>query len=103
MRLTDLSPKWLTPNVFTFRSPAGHKDWLTCKNVVMGHKEQVEIAEKAYGEVWGSNVVLCQDACAWNFSGTDFNTLSVTPSLDASASGNWHGYITNGEIVGGLT
>jgi len=35
---------------------------------------------------------------AWNFvSRSDFGAISVTPSLDASASGHWHGMITNGE------
>ena len=31
-----------------------------------------------------------------------FETMTVTPSLDGSAAGNWHGFITNGEIVGGI-
>ena len=60
-----------------------------------------EIVEKIFGDHWGSIVVLCEDACAWVFNGTDFATLTVTPSLDASRSGNWHGHITGGQIVGG--
>jgi hypothetical protein len=35
---------------------------------------------------------------AWTFSGKDFATITITPSIDASASGHWHGCITNGEI-----
>lgn len=31
-----------------------------------------------------------------------FETITVTPSLDGSAGGNWHGFVTNGEIVGGI-
>lgn len=27
-----------------------------------------------------------------------FESLTVTPSIDGSAGGNWHGFITNGEI-----
>ena len=34
----------------------------------------------------------------WSFEGNNFETMSVMPSLDFSASGNWHGFITNGEI-----
>jgi hypothetical protein len=34
----------------------------------------------------------------WQRTGETFETLSVTPSVDASNSGHWHGYITNGEI-----
>ena len=28
----------------------------------------------------------------------NFATMTITPSIDASASGNWHGFIVNGEI-----
>ncbi len=30
--------------------------------------------------------------------GPIFETMTITPSIDASASGHWHGFITNGEI-----
>lgn len=35
----------------------------------------------------------------WTREGADFETLSLTPSVDASASGHWHGFVKNGEIV----
>ena len=39
----------------------------------------------------------------WTITGgDDFGNLSLSPSVDASSSGNWHGYITNGQIVGGI-
>ncbi len=39
----------------------------------------------------------------WTITGGDsFENLSVSPSVDASKSGHWHGFITNGQIVGGL-
>jgi hypothetical protein len=67
----------------------------------MGHNEQWELFEKEYGEYAGSNVIVgCKEDVSWNFpSGVDFNTISVTPSIDASAAGHWHGHITNGEIT----
>jgi hypothetical protein len=34
----------------------------------------------------------------WHREGSDFETLSLTPSIDASSFGHWHGYITAGEI-----
>jgi hypothetical protein len=35
----------------------------------------------------------------WTIAGGDsFADLSVTPSVDASNTGHWHGFITNGEI-----
>lgn len=54
----------------------------------------------------------CEVQCAWQVIGPNgqpmspdlasFETLSVTPSLDGSKGGLWHGHVTNGEIVGGL-
>jgi hypothetical protein len=31
-------------------------------------------------------------------SGSDFSDLSISPSVDASKHGHWHGFITQGEI-----
>lgn len=36
----------------------------------------------------------------WNREGATFETLSLSPSIDASAIGHWHGYVTNGEVTG---
>ena len=35
----------------------------------------------------------------WGRTGDDFETLTLTPSVDASAHGHWHGFITNGEVT----
>jgi hypothetical protein len=35
----------------------------------------------------------------WERSGDSFETLTLSPSVDASESGHWHGFIRNGEIV----
>jgi len=34
----------------------------------------------------------------WTRIGDTFETLSLTPSVDCSRSGHWHGHITAGEI-----
>ena len=105
MKLTDLEPCWLTPDVFIFRNPTGGSDWLTCKRVAMSTRDQQRLI---YGDHMdpttktkyvGESVVLTTPECAWEFKGNDFNTLTVTPSIDASASGNWHGFIKNGQIT----
>lgn len=48
----------------------------------------------------------CNSDCQWIVAGgieaATFETMTVTPSIDGSAGGNWHGFITNGEIVGGI-
>lgn len=105
MRLLDLQPRWIYKNkVFTFLCPHCRKTWLTCKRVVMGHTQQWEIFAKEFGVGTGDPAwaVGCEAECAWQFSTLDFATMSVTPSLDASKSGHWHGHITDGQIVGGV-
>src|SRR5947209_4318799 len=48
----------------------------------------------------------CTYGCNWQIAGgiesAEFATMTVTPSLDGSKGGLWHGFITNGEIVGGI-
>lgn len=36
----------------------------------------------------------------WQRIGTTFETLTLTPSVDASKFGHWHGFVTAGETVG---
>lgn len=98
MKLTELNPRWLSNDLFIFKNPLGGKYWLTCKRVVMDRREQCALISK-FADIHEGNVVLSRPEVAWNFVSNDFETLTVTPSIDASASGNWHGFITNGEIV----
>lgn len=99
MRLLDLQPRWIYKNkIFTFLCPHCRRIWLTCKRVPMDHQQQWDIFEREAPE---AVTVGCKPETAWKFEGLDFATMTVTPSLDASASGHWHGSITNGQIVGG--
>lgn len=98
MRLTDLEPRWLSDDFFIFKNPTGGDDWLSCKRVVMPFKEQYALVYNAHPDMVGKTVVFTNPVCAWQFEGNDFSTLTVHPSIDASASRNWHGFITNGEI-----
>lgn len=105
MKLTELEPSWITPDMFIFRNPTGGNDWLTCKRIQMSQKDQYRLVygdhmdERTKTDWVGKCVVLTAPECAWKFDGNDFSTLTVTPSINASASGNWHGFITNGEII----
>lgn len=42
---------------------------------------------------WGS------PGLTWHRDGNSFETLTLEPSCDFSASGHWHGRITNGEVT----
>jgi hypothetical protein len=99
MRLMDLMPRWLHPNLFTFLCPHCQEVFLTCKSAVMSHEEQCAVTERDAVGLQGVTVVLCKESCAWAISGTDFDTMTVTPSLDASAAGHWHGFLREGAIV----
>jgi Family of unknown function (DUF6527) len=35
----------------------------------------------------------------WNRTGDDFETLTVTPSIQRIGGCGWHGFITNGEVT----
>ncbi len=106
MRLTELEPRWIHPNLFVFKCPCCQSVLLTCRNVQMTRKEQFALYEREFGEHWNLLVVPSNPEATWSISGsvpTDTKAafvtdLTVTPSIDASASGHWHGHITNGEI-----
>lgn len=92
MKLIDLEPRWIQGNSV----------------LPMSQREQWALFEKEFGEDWNTFVVPMREETSWSISGTiptgpqaAFPTnLTVTPSIDASPSGCWHGFITNGEIVG---
>jgi hypothetical protein len=35
----------------------------------------------------------------WHRAGDSFDTLTLTPSVDVSKHGHWHGFVTGGEIT----
>lgn len=113
MRLVDLDPRWLEKGEkrvgFTFLCPCCQKHRLTALAEPTPFREQVKLMHGAMGTVpeddedWPVTWVPANANCKWSLSNFDnFETMSVKPSIDASASGNWHGFITNGDIVGGL-
>src|SRR4051812_30151322 len=118
MKLTDLKPEWICNergNIigFTFLSPVDRTKRQSCFERPPKIDEQVAIFEQ-YHE--GQVVQPCNPEGRWVISGgsrnncrsgaglkqASFTSLTVTPSLDGSAGGLWHGHITNGEIVGGI-
>lgn len=35
----------------------------------------------------------------WTRTGEDFSTLTLTPSIDGSKAGHWHGHVTAGAVT----
>jgi hypothetical protein len=108
MRLTDLQPQWLERDGrrigFVFISPTKPLWRQSCFVDRVSHGEQRQIFESMFEAPHA--VQGCNPDCAWTVAGgieaASFDTMTVTPSLDGSAGGLWHGHITSGEIVGGI-
>lgn len=104
MRLIDLSPRWLKHGsnehaVLLFRCPHCQKTWLTCTLVELDFQEQCKVLVQTLGEGHGLEIVTCEKL-AWTAGpALDFEHLSIAPSIDASASGHWHGHIKDGGIT----
>lgn len=97
MKLLDLDPRWFVledvgPRVgLTFLCPHCQKERL---GVAFHHTAHAEL-EDAYihAKRPTTNHI-------WTVQGADdFATLTLDPSVDASQSGHWHGFVRNGEIT----
>lgn len=113
MRLIDLEPKWLLDSNgwrvgFIFKCPTKPEgnDWQTCMFVQMSVGEQVDLWEQN-GCPDHRMIQACKQTACWTIENASiaeasFENLTIKPSIDGSAAGNWHGHIQNGEIVGGM-
>jgi hypothetical protein len=98
VKLIDLDPAWLSPDVLVFRSPAGSGDLITAKRVPMPTPEQYALVYENNPQYIGRTVVMTRPDQVWALEGDSFENLTLHPSVDHSASGNWHGWVRNGEI-----
>jgi hypothetical protein len=102
MKLTDLEPKWWRfepdgPRVgLTFLCPCCKGTERETHIGVAFHHHGHEAIDDTYIKAHGPSG---RDDYIWMLeSGEDFHNLTLTPSIDASKSGHWHGFVTNGEI-----
>jgi hypothetical protein len=103
MRLTDLNPRWISfpgaapsPDTgvrvgITFRCPC--RPGCT-ERLAVGFTPAIDV--QGYGArgllTWPDGSMRC-----WQRSGDTFETLTLQPSINAS--GHWHGFITDGEMM----
>lgn len=99
MRLIELEPRWLTPDLFVFRNPLGGPHLITCKRAPMSRRDQMSLLQESFPPDVAQWVIPTTPEFAWQFEGNDFATLTVTPSINAGGARGWHGYITNGEVA----
>ena len=101
MKLTELRPVWLSfggsnrKTGFIFDCPCCRSIKLTCKCIYATMREQVEVMRSLGLDP--RQFVPTAEKTVWKWEG-DFINLNVSPSIDASSSGHWHGFIKGGLI-----
>lgn len=103
MRLTDLEPRWYSVegderHGVTFECPCCVGTERACRLGVATHP----LGANHDPEPDNPRLIPSGEHIWAMSNGEDWNMLSLSPSIDASKCGHWHGYITNGEIVGGV-
>jgi hypothetical protein len=101
MKLTDLEPRF-----FVVGQAGGQPHGITfdCPHCVGNeHGSRLAIALHMDGTNFDPDPQNPQQfetgETIWTITGGDsFDNLSLSPSVDASESGHWHGHITNGEV-----
>lgn len=104
MRLTELNPRW-----FTFANPGEGVHifiGLTficphCRTQRLGVRFNPPIDPDGWTKKFG--ITWPVDDKTWSRTGDTFETLTLSPSIDASRAiafeNHWHGFITNGEVT----
>lgn len=87
MRLTELEPRWATT------SKGGGRAGVT---FLCPHCKEQRLAVFFSNPLDGAPP---HDGRTWQRSGESFEDMTLSPSVDASASGHWHGFITSGNIT----
>jgi hypothetical protein len=112
MRLSELNPLWILKDNqqigMIFKCPCCVKaqkvepDWISCFWVPSPFlQEQIELFESNLKQNSLSEYTIicpCKYEYAWTKTGSTFEDITIHPSIDASSSGNWHGFITAGNI-----
>lgn len=100
MKLTDLNPRWV--GIHGWSSDSTYHIGVTFDSPTRPGQRLAALFTPAidpdglaakYG--WGQ---FFPESKKWGRTGETFDSLTLTPSLDFSAAGDWHGFITNGEI-----
>lgn len=111
MKLTDLDPRWLLHDGrrvgFIFKCPTDQHWYQSCMLEAFSRQEQWSLFEAAMQDhedaregVAHTLVQGCAQGMLWTMQpGCEFENMSVMPSIDGSAGGLWHGFITNGVMV----
>lgn len=95
MKLFDLDPHWWASDVDTglsFQCPHCRTQRLA---VAMDTPTQALMRTLHKDAIQLTHV----DGKHWHREGETFDVITLSPSIDASAHGHWHGFIRNGDVV----
>jgi hypothetical protein len=107
MRLLDLDPKWMVMRDggdvvgLTFRCPhcppgeRGETTFLGVKFTTLIDRDGLDLDERG----WPDYMLHHPETHFWTRAGDAFESLTITPSIDASAVGHWHGFIRAGNVT----
>ena len=110
MRLSDLSPRWAADydilvgdHVVHDETRVGMAISFQCPHCVLtGAAYRTRLCVFFRNPVDGKpHSDDYDDKHLWLRSGETFESLTLSPSIDASGSGHWHGFITSGQMTGG--
>ena len=93
IRLTDMEPAWLT----TGDGRHGMGVTFNCPHCDGNQSIGVFFANPIDGGPPAPPDV--DPSPRWQRTGDTFDTLTITPSIDVSRSGHWHGFVTNGNLT----
>lgn len=111
MKLVDLDPRWLVDDGrrvgFIFKCPTDPYWWQSCMFEAYTRQGQWKLFAQALHDSDDEDPHLLVQGCSQDMlwkptpypALATFETLSVYPSVDGSAGGLWHGWITNGEAT----
>jgi len=104
MKLIDLKPKWFNLEEggirvgLTFECPHCFDSITSYSNTRIGvsfHERGKELIEDTYIHAHTTDPFFNH---IWEEDGEDFYNITLTPSIDVSHAGHWHGFLIKGEI-----
>ena len=94
MRLADLDPRWYSAD----NNPDIVGVTFDCPHCFAKQRLGVLFVEEIDRDGLPNDVHWSKSEKKWHREGDTFETLTLSPSIDCSHFGHWHGHITKGEV-----